>query len=138
MAILYREDRFLLQLRDDFPHILYPGHWGFFGGHIEVGETPESGLIRELEEEITYKPTSVRLFRTFTNSNRYAYIYSVSLTVTLDQLQQNEGQDMTLADLDAIKTGTIYSQKLQEYRPMGEFHQKVLLEFAQKEIVSGI
>ena len=29
-AILHQDGQFLLQLRDDFPHIVYPGVWGFF------------------------------------------------------------------------------------------------------------
>ncbi len=46
MAILYREGKFLMQLRDDIPGILYPGLWGLFGGHLELDETPEVGLIQ--------------------------------------------------------------------------------------------
>ncbi len=48
MAILYQEGQFLMQLRDDFPHIIYPGVWGFFGGHIEIGENADIGIRREL------------------------------------------------------------------------------------------
>lgn len=29
-----------------------PGYFGFFGGGIEVGETPEQGLVREMQEEV--------------------------------------------------------------------------------------
>jgi mutator protein MutT len=31
---------------------LYPDIWDIFGGHIELGETKEETLIRELEEEV--------------------------------------------------------------------------------------
>src|SRR3989344_3191913 len=30
-----------------------PGKFGFFGGHLEDNETPEQGLIREIQEELT-------------------------------------------------------------------------------------
>lgn len=29
LAILHQDGKFLMQLRDDNPDILYPGHWGF-------------------------------------------------------------------------------------------------------------
>ncbi|MEB3314276.1 MAG: NUDIX domain-containing protein, partial [Cyanobacteriota bacterium] len=37
VAILYQSNQVLLQLRDDHPGIIYPGQWGFFGGHLEPG-----------------------------------------------------------------------------------------------------
>ena len=59
IAILYRDGKFLLQLRDDIPGIAYPGCWALFGGHIEPGEIPEIALKRELQEEIGYDVLSV-------------------------------------------------------------------------------
>ena len=52
--ILYDEKhRILLQHRtDDAP--TFPGHWGFFGGEIERGETPEQAVKREALEELAY------------------------------------------------------------------------------------
>lgn len=55
--------RYLMQLRDDIPGILYPGCWGLFGGGIEPGETPEVAMRRELEEEIGFVPSVAPLFR---------------------------------------------------------------------------
>ena len=37
LAMLEREGRWLLQLRDDIDSIIYPGHWGLFGGHLDPG-----------------------------------------------------------------------------------------------------
>lgn len=54
IAILYRDNKFLMQLRDNIPTIVYPGYWAFFGGHIEPGETPEVAVRREVLEEINY------------------------------------------------------------------------------------
>ena len=51
IAILYQGDRFLLQLRDDIPTIAWPGHWAFFGGHLEPGESADVAVQRELMEE---------------------------------------------------------------------------------------
>ena len=54
IAIIHQEGKFLMQLRDNIPTILYPGIWGLFGGHIEPGETPEAGVKREIQEEMYY------------------------------------------------------------------------------------
>ncbi len=62
IAILYQDDKFLMQLRDDIPNIVYPGHWGLFGGHLESGETPDSAVKRELLEEIGYTPPNLLEF----------------------------------------------------------------------------
>ena len=55
LAMLQREGRWLMQLRDDFPGIVAPGCWGLFGGHLDAGESPEEALRRELLEEISQK-----------------------------------------------------------------------------------
>ncbi|MEY4355584.1 MAG: hypothetical protein RLZZ89_652, partial [Cyanobacteriota bacterium] len=48
LAMLKREGRWLLQLRDDIDGIVYPGTWALFGGHIERGESPAQAVQREL------------------------------------------------------------------------------------------
>ena len=58
-------DSYLLQLRDFKSSIIYPGHWGAFGGAIEEGESPRSALGRELIEEIGYVPEAFNYFREF-------------------------------------------------------------------------
>lgn len=50
--LLDAEGRYLLQRRDDIPGIWFPGHWGFFGGTVEPGESAMAATVRELEEEI--------------------------------------------------------------------------------------
>ncbi|HEY9639014.1 MAG TPA: NUDIX domain-containing protein, partial [Coleofasciculaceae cyanobacterium] len=47
IAILYQNNRFLMQLRDENPEIAYPGCWAFFGGHIEPEEPPDIAIRRE-------------------------------------------------------------------------------------------
>jgi 8-oxo-dGTP pyrophosphatase MutT (NUDIX family) len=51
--------RFLFQLRDDIPNIVMPGRWGFFGGHIDPGEDADTAIVREIEEELSFKPHTV-------------------------------------------------------------------------------
>ena len=31
MAIIYQDNKYLMQLRDDIPSIVYPGVWAFLG-----------------------------------------------------------------------------------------------------------
>ncbi len=52
----YRERRVLMQLRDDKEGIAFPGKWGFFGGGIEPGESPEGAARRELAKENRIMP----------------------------------------------------------------------------------
>ena len=46
LAMLQRDGRWLMQLRDEIPSIVAPGCWGLFGGHLDPGETPEQALRR--------------------------------------------------------------------------------------------
>ena len=50
--IVFDDGRYLLQLRDQKPGIFYPGHWGLFGGAMEIGEDAAAALRRELKEEL--------------------------------------------------------------------------------------
>jgi len=129
LAILYQNQRFLLQLRDDIPTILYPGHWGLFGGHLEPGETPEEALKREVIEEIGYTISKPQFFRCYNDSQASRYIYSAPLTVPIQQLVLGEGQDLALVSLDDIRQGGCYSPIVASVRPLGSPHQQILLDF---------
>lgn len=62
LIVLYDSDkRILLQHRDgDW----LPGYWGFFGGGIDDGETPEQAVKRESFEELNYTPINPKLLFT--------------------------------------------------------------------------
>ena len=128
------DGRFLMQLRDDIPTILYPGVWGLFGGHLEAGESPEIGLKRELQEEINYEAPSLRHFRCYNDDNLSRYLYHVPLTVGLEKLVQTEGQDLALLPPAAILQGEYHSQKINQTRPLGKIHRQILLDFIEVEL----
>ncbi|ESA35791.1 nudix hydrolase [Leptolyngbya sp. Heron Island J] len=133
IAIIHQNDQFLMQLRDDFPNILFPGHWGFFGGHLEPGEDPETGVRRELYEEICYTPTTITLFERNEDKHVIRYFYQTELTVPITTLELNEGQDIGLCGIADIQRGYKYSSKVGEDRPLGTPHQQALLAFIARQ-----
>ena len=134
IAILYSSDRFLMQLRDNIPGIIYPGHWGFFGGHIDPNETPQEALLRELGEEISYTPPWVSEFGCYSDSKVIRHVFHAPLTVELEQLVLGEGWDMGLLTPEQIRSGSCYSQKGDQVRPIGLPHQQILLDFMARGI----
>lgn len=134
IAILYRDNKFLMQLRDDIPGIAYPGHWAFFGGHIEPNEAPEDALLRELLEEIGYVPASPSFFGYYSEDNVLRHVYHAPLTVELDRLILGEGWDMGLLTPEEIRAGERYSEKAGQVRPLGRPHQRILLDFIERAL----
>ncbi|MEB3357701.1 MAG: NUDIX hydrolase [Synechococcales bacterium] len=131
IAILYQNNQFLMQLRDDIPGIVYPGHWGFFGGHVEPGETPEEAVQRELLEEIGYAPPIVAPFSRYQTDGVVRHVFHAPLTVGLTDLTLNEGWDLGLLSIEDVQTGQRYSERAGKVCPLGAPHQKILLDFSK-------
>lgn len=129
LAILHQNGRFLLQLRDDLPSIIYPGYWGLFGGHLEPGETPLEALRRELLEEINYSVSDPQPFRCYADKRVVRHVFCSPLTVALTQLVLAEGQDFDLVGIEDVRRGCCYSQKASQVRQLGPIHQRILLDF---------
>lgn len=137
VAILYQENRFLLQLRDDNPQILYPGQWAFFGGHVEPGEGPETAVQRELEEEIGYRPPQVYYFGSmWTDAAIIRHVFYAPLLIPVENLQLNEGQDLGLSTIEEVQQGYRYSTRQGETRPLAQPHRQILLDFLQADLVT--
>jgi len=129
IAILHSDGKFLMQLRDNIPGIVYPGHWGLFGGHIELGESPESAIKRELFEEISYIPPGLLKFEEYADADVVRHVYHAPLTVDIQQLVLQEGWDMDLLTVEQIRSGSCFSQKAGKVQPLGCPHQQILLDF---------
>lgn len=134
IAILHREGKFLMQLRDDDPAIMHPGRWAFFGGHLEAGESPEMGVRRELLEEIGYCPAELTLFHSWEDTHVTRHVYHGILGVPLTELILTEGLDMQLLNRDDIQRGDYYSPRIQQVRPLGPPHQRILLDFIEGRV----
>ncbi|WP_088891500.1 NUDIX hydrolase [Leptolyngbya ohadii] len=142
VAILWEESssqaetaspRFLMQLRDDKPQILYPGVWAFFGGHLEPGESPEEAMWRELQEEIAYQPPHIQHFHSYPDDPRVIrHIFSVPLTVPLINLELNEGIDLRLLTIEEIRRGDCYSDRIGQTRALAQPHRQILLDFLRE------
>jgi 8-oxo-dGTP diphosphatase len=119
LAVLERDGAWLLQLRDDLESILYPGHWGLFGGHLDAGETPSEAVHRELLEEINWEPT-FPLEHWFTSHNgpRIAHVFRGALSVPVEQLTLLEGQDLKLTSKQELRQGSVWSDRRSEVRPI--------------------
>lgn len=137
IAILYRNHQFLLQLRDNIPGIAYPGHWGFFGGHLDPGESPETAMRRELLEEIGYAPPALHHFCTYMqDANVIRHVYHAPLVVELAALELREGWDMALLSVAEIQQGSRYSERAGQSCPLGAPHQQILLDFLKQDILT--
>lgn len=129
IAILHQENKFLMQLRDNIPTILYPGYWALFGGHIEQGESPDIAVKREILEEIGYDFSDFAEFGCYWDETAIRHVFHAPLLVGLDQLVLNEGWDMGLLTPKDIRQGNCYSQNADEVRPLGPMHQRIMLDF---------
>lgn len=129
IAILYQDDKFLMQLRDNIPRIPYPGYWGLFGGHLEPGETPDVAVKREVLEEIGYNLPAYSQFGCYADDKVVRHVFHAPLLVELHQLTLNEGWDMSLLTLQDIQQGKFYSPIANEVRPVGSIHQQIILDF---------
>lgn len=135
-AILYQQGRFLMQLRDNIPGIVYPGYWAFFGGHVELGETPLEAVKRELQEEISYTlPVEPVQFGCYCDSKIVRHVFFAPVTVSIDRLVLREGWDMGLLAPQDIERGSFYSPQAKQVRPLSPKHREILLEFLDRGLL---
>ncbi|BAY99479.1 NUDIX hydrolase [Tolypothrix tenuis PCC 7101] len=134
IAILYQDNKFLMQLRDNNPNILYPGYWALFGGHIESGETPNIAVKREVLEEIGYDYPKFSEFCCYWDDKVIRHVFHAPLLVDSNQLVLNEGWDMGFLTPADIRQGTCYSTIAAEVRPLGPMHQRIMLDFIESNL----
>lgn len=114
-AIIILDDgRYVLQHRDNLPHIWYPDHWGCFGGAVHEGEEPLDALRRELEEELEFQPSRITYFSRFDFDLDPIGLRSYYRTYYVITMSQKERSGLVLHEGDAIEAfeGSAIFEKL--------------------------
>jgi 8-oxo-dGTP diphosphatase len=95
LIFFYKDDQILVQDRRNMSK--FGEEWGFFGGRIEAGETPEQAVVRETKEELAYE---LKDFVFIKKSNHQlpgvtftVYAFAAPLPA-LNSFNQKEGQGM--------------------------------------------
>ena len=114
---------YLFQLRDNKESIIFPEHWGLFGGEIKENEEPLDAAFRELQEEIEYVPDEIYEFRQYNRQDMLRgelqdysiHAHYAKLTVAQSELVLHEGADLALFTENEILTGRMFSEKFQKH-----------------------
>lgn len=105
-AVLWRSDgTVLLQHRDDLPGVQDAGKWSLFGGGIEPGEDPETAMLRELEEELGYRPSRYHPFLVLVAREAVFHLFLAAIDAPLQTLRLMEGQGFDYVRPEAALTG---------------------------------
>ena len=109
-AVIHKNKKYLLQLRDNDTSISYPNKWSFFGGELDKGENFEEALKRELLEELNWCTNKFSFLAKDTDNmtNCKINFYLVHCELPDHKLKLGEGQAMKwftiqeIMDLDSI------------------------------------
>ena len=103
-AVIYKDHRYLFQLRDNNASISYPNKWSFFGGELDNGEGFEEALKRELLEELHWCPNKFFYIAKDTDKTTNCNInyYLVHCELPDHKLILGEGQAMKWFTINQI------------------------------------
>lgn len=106
-CVLYREDRFLLAVHSSFWGRQHR-RWGLPGGQIEWGESPQSAVARELEEELSvYIPELIEI-GPFPYKKALHMVYAAELVDPISDWDNSELLDIrwfSEPGIEALKEG---------------------------------
>ena len=81
--------------------------WGFFGGGIEKGETPEQAVVRETKEELEFNLKDFEYIGNFKNTIKDFFvdrhIFVSSLKDNLSKFVLHEGDQMKLFSISGAR-----------------------------------
>ncbi|MDR7254472.1 8-oxo-dGTP pyrophosphatase MutT (NUDIX family) [Nocardioides sp. BE266] len=112
VVLVDRRGWILLQERDENARI-DPEVWGLSGGHLEDGEAPDAGALRELEEEtgVVLDPAQLREVGAFANDHRASYgtwdrmwVYAAAVDLTDSDIDCREGRQIVFVDPDVARS----------------------------------
>lgn len=101
-----------IYIQDRHSHSKVGEKYGFFGGEIQKGESPQEALKRELKEEMNYVPTEINYWDFFSyvvtetckykgwKINFYVFLSKVEEGFEMRKVSEGDGIiKMTLADI---------------------------------------
>jgi ADP-ribose pyrophosphatase YjhB (NUDIX family) len=112
IIITTKDNRVLLQKRDNKPNIEYPSCYSLISGYLEECETPLEGIIRELKEEFEHKANKSVCFSSisYLGSNyrpdfkRWEYVHHTFLLDDENDLKILEGEGFGMFDIEECLT----------------------------------
>lgn len=133
VLLVDRQGRVLMQLRDDDPKIMFPGHWGLIGGGSHGDETPEQAARRETLEETGLALGAIEPFRAYYfNEKRTAgakrataskadyelYMFHAPCETPLEEMTCGEGQELRFVaphEFDALDVAYNHREVLDDF-----------------------
>jgi 8-oxo-dGTP diphosphatase len=129
-ALIYRTDgKILMQQRDIIPGLPFGGHWSFFGGLMEDGETPVQTLERELKEELGCIPGVIEheVFTWTWQSDWVSTVnhcYALKFVSSGSDLELHEGNAMQWVPVEDIITLPVTPAIYENYSAITTFIKK--------------
>lgn len=96
------QGRVFLQLRDNKPSIPFPNAWGTFGGQIEIGETPEQAIKREISEELSFDCSSAIKYAEYYYDNYWIHMFYLRGKFSESCFVVREGQRGQFLSLEEV------------------------------------
>ncbi len=116
-CILYHDGSYLLAVHSSFWGSKRP-RWGLPGGRIERGESPETAILRELEEELEVRLGGVMEVGPFPYKRALHMVYAAYLEGDIDNYD-----NMELLDIGWFSEADVVT-----LRDRGELHANYELE----------
>jgi len=99
-AVIHKDGKVLIGRKKEGPHpVNLGGKWHFPGGRIELGETPEQAIIREMKEETGLDVKVKRMFdahmlRQYVNNKRGLVVFVWFLVEPADKREPKANDDL--------------------------------------------
>ena len=103
---LFKNNKILLELRDDKPDILFPNHWTLVGGGIANGESAEDAVKREVSEELNYELNEAEFISTCVSHDESPpaeiNLFFGKINCEIEDLELKEGQEIRFFSFDQL------------------------------------